>query len=136
MNENEKKLYMFAYRLIKSLTEITENDLCSDLYFYFGKYEVSLYDLYDLSEEEALDFINDVEEMEETIQERREDEDIAAYLVCEGDFYEGLYYYSAFGTKQWGDDTEKIFNTFKSITFEHNLWYEWCSGAISFYQSD
>ncbi len=130
MNKNEEKLFMFAYELAKKLSEISHSILYDEPIFLFGKYEVNLYDICDLNESDARKCIS---ENEMSVGESRENEDLAAYLICEGTLYEALYFYTAYGEKLLGDDTSEVDYIFDSLSWKYGIWSERDSGALAYY---
>lgn len=133
MNELEKNLLDFICRFAREVTEITYFPFINEPVFYFGKYSVELLNVCDSTEETNPYWL--WEDTDITVQERFEDDELAAYLVCEGELYEGLYNFMAMGSRIWGEDTEKIHDLFLGLTREYGLDFYWCNGAVAFYQS-
>ena len=130
MNKNEEKLFEFAYELARELSKLSCDVLDYDTVFLFGKYEISLLEICDLSKDEARErlTINDI-----TIQEKWDNEDIVAFLICEGNLYECVDMYLAYGEEILGEDTETVYDTLYELSDKYGIWFERANGRFDFY---
>ena len=69
--------------------------------------------------------------LEDMIPRVVEDKTIESVMFCEGELWETLYYYEAYGRN---DKMEKVlYEAFVKAVTNHGLWYEWGEGIIFLY---
>lgn len=69
--------------------------------------------------------------LEEIIPRVAEDESIEAVVFCEGELWEALYYYEAYGRNEKME--KALYEAFVKAVVNHGLWYEWGGGIIFLY---
>lgn len=71
------------------------------------------------------------DKLEDIIPRAAEDEAIEAVMFCEGELWETLYYYEAYGSKD--KRIKETYEAFVKTAAKYDLWYEWGSGTIFLY---
>ena len=132
----EKDILAFTYEFVRKVCEIDETLLYGDYVMRFGKRELELdcaTPSFGYTLEELPDCTNPAEYH---VREYDSDEDheCIAYLGIEGDLYELLYYYEAYG--YGGEKAEELWWDLVNLSDKYGMVYVWSGGAIAFYDAE
>ena len=134
-NVTEKDILAFTYEFVRKVCEIDETLLYGDYVMRFGKRELEL-DCATPSFGYTLEELPDcAEPAEYHVREYGSDEDheCIAYLCIEGDLYETLNSYDAYGFG--GEKAKELWWTLVTLSDKYGMVYSWCGGAIAFYDA-
>lgn len=133
----ERDIAEFAVDLTNRLCEIDEeyfDDLSQDWELRWGKFNVILGDIHDRkwTADKLLEFAADTKDDSEEIdvKEFTDNEHCVAYLVIEGDLFEKIYYHPC------SEETGRYIEAFDTAAKNHNMRYDYTSGAFIFYDID
>lgn len=96
---SEKDIAAFAVEFVNKICEINERYIIQGRNSYrlmWGKKEILLYDIYS-GKLTADGILENCQPTEMSVNEFTENRMCIAYLTCEGDLYEKMYYYESMG---------------------------------------
>lgn len=126
----EKDIPEFAVDISKRLREIDEdffNDSGADWILHMGKFRCSLLDIYDMDWSADVLYDLAVNTNYIDVKEYTDDEHCVAYPVIEGYLFEKMYYHPL------REDSQKYIEAFDTAAKNHNMRYDYSSGALIFY---
>lgn len=133
----ERDIAEFAVDLTNRLCEINEeyfDDLSQDWELRWGKFNVILGDIHEWewTADKLLEFAADTKDDSEEIdvKEFTDNEHCVAYLVIEGELFEKIYYHPC------SEEAGIYIEAFDTAAKNHNMRYDYTSGALIFYDID
>ena len=133
----EERIVNFTVEFIKAVVRINEELIYEDYFMLFGKKKL-MFEVIALDRMTAEDVMQELEdEQEMDVRQFADDEYCVAYMMCEGDLYEKMYYYSAYQEDIFGDGDEakKLYNAIYRFAGKYDLWFNWEGGALLFYDN-
>lgn len=122
-NLTEKDILEFAMDFAARVDQISFHYLENygdHVYFMWSNKKIDLYEL------------EEYETPETDVRERTGNENCIAFLPCEGELYEKMYYCDSMGGG--GEDGEKLLDALYKLSEEYGMWFEWDDGAVIFYE--
>ena len=129
----ERDIVAFAVDFVKKVKEIDKRilgDCYSEYVFRWSNKKISLNDIHegDLTVDDVLE---KCEVAEETVSEFTDDDECVAYLAAEGELYEMMYYFEAYG--RGGKKAKVILKAARMAANNNGLYFEWGGGSLKFF---
>lgn len=140
-NVTEKDILSFAAEFVKRVYKINHLLIyygMKDYYIHWGNKKLMLYEIYKCVNREndptpeAL--LEKCTVTETDVGEFTGKDKCIAYLVCEGELYNTMYYYQAYG--DGGKKAKSVWSAAQSLSKKYGMWFDWSSGAMIFYESE
>lgn len=129
----ERDIVAFAVDFVKKAKEIDKRilgDCHSEYVFRWSNKKISLNDIHegDLMVDDVLE---KCEVAKETVSEFTDDDECVAYLAAEGELYEMMYGYEAYGNG--GKKAKALFTAAEVSARNNGIYFEWGGGSLKFF---